>query len=153
MGCSSCPGGSKPKPSCGTNCFKAKNDVVDCVDAPGPGGSGTKDLTTINTSFNGCSNDDGPCDVTYQLVSFSDHFSSVTISEAGLVSYTFKTTATPDTLATIRYRVYCTCAITSASAKLYVCVQNLCANKLCDEGFSCNPVTGNCEPNINVGVS
>lgn len=146
MGCSRCPGSSTPKPSCGANCFKAKNDVVNCEDAAAPGGSGSKDLTTINTSFNGCSNDEGPCDVTYQLVSFSAEFSSVTISEAGLVEYTFSPTATPNTLGTIRYRVYCTCAITSASAKLYVCVKDLCANQLCDEDFACNPQNGLCEP-------
>lgn len=144
MGC--CPGKkSNPPQACGTNCFRANNHAVSCDESVGPGGSNTKDLTTVNTSFNNCSDESGACTVTYQLVSYTAHFSSVTISEEGLVSYTLATSSDPNTLGTIRYRVYCNCNTFSASAKLFVCVKDLCVNEICEDGFQCNKTNGLCE--------
>ena len=146
MGC--CPGRtSNPSPSCGTNCFRANNYAVACADSAGPcGGTGSKDLTTVNTSFNGCSNGDGDCGVTYQLVSYTSHFSSVTISEDGLVEWTLSDSAEPNNLGTIRYRVFCNCSNLSATAKIFVCVKDLCANTIVTEGFECDKCTGELEP-------
>jgi hypothetical protein len=153
MGC--CPGKkSNSTPSCGTNCFRAKNHAVNCEDSVGPGGSGSKDLTEVNLSFENCVNEDGACEVTYQLVSYTAHFSVVTISEAGLVEWTLSEESEPNTLGTIRYRVFCNCNSYSATGKLFVCVKNLCANVLClEEGYECDKTDGICKPFIEIGVS
>lgn len=149
MACGRCPGGGNP-PSvsgCGDNCFRVVNHSIPCADSSAPGASGSKDLALLNTDINGCSNGDGPCDVTYQLLSFSiEHFSAVTISEAGLLEWTLIGEATPNTLGVVRYRVFCNCNQLSASGKIYVCVKDLCTNIVCDEDFACNPETGICDP-------
>lgn len=155
MACGRCPGSGNPPTSSGCpggNCFRALNYTLPCADSAPPGGSFSKDLTLVNSSIKGCSNGDGDCDVTYQLLSAAAGFTGVTISEAGLLEGSFTDEAVPNTTPIIRYKIFCNCNTLSATAKVYVCVQDLCVNENCEEGFECDPVTGDCVASVNIGT-
>lgn len=147
MGC--CPGRYSPptSPSCTTNCFKANNVTIEC-NALTPvtcGGNYTRDLADDNTDIAGCSNSEGACDIVYQLLSYTSHFSSVTLSATGDLVATRAAGADPNSLGIIRYRIYCACNNYSATARVYVCIDNLCANVLCPEDEECTQCDG-CTP-------
>lgn len=146
-----CPGKkSTSSPVCGTNCFRTTTQVVSCSESTGPcgEGSGSKNLATLNIQLNGCTDSEGACDKTYQLVSYGAEFDTVALTEAGLLTWETSAAAIPNSLAVIRYRVFCGCNTLSATGKVYVCIKDLCANVLCGEDDACNKCNGLCEPII-----
>lgn len=149
MGC--CPGRNNPpsSPSCTTNCFRAINVTIPCnaLTPTGCGETYTRNLANDNSDVAGCSNSGGPCNVVYQLLSFTSHFSSVTLSSSGALVATRAEGADPNSLGIIRYRLYCDCNNYSATARVYVCIDNLCANVLCPEDEVCDQCDG-CIPVI-----
>lgn len=150
MGC--CPGRSSTptSPSCTTNCFRAKNitEFCDGVNSMPCGGTGSRDISLDNTNTSACSDSNGACAVTYQLVSYTSHFSAVTLDSAGNLAWTVSNTANANDLGVIKYRIYCGCNTFSAVARVYVCIENRCTNQLCPEDTSCNKCTGDCDPII-----
>ena len=144
MGC--CPGRNTTpsSPSCTTNCFRATNVTLSCnaLTPVACGGTYTRNLADDNSDIAGCSNTEGACNVVYQLLSFSAHFSAVTLSSAGALVATRASGADPNTLGTIRYRSYCDCNNYSATGRVYVCIDNLCANVLCPEDEYCTQCSG-----------
>lgn len=144
MGC--CPGRNNPpsSPTCTTNCFRANNYTRACVPETPVECAGVYsiDLTTVNTDIQNCSNDDGDCPVVYQLVSYSSHFSAVTISAGGEVSATRASAADPNTMGQIKYRMYCSCNNYATTARIFICIDNLCANVLCPEDEVCTQCSG-----------
>ena len=156
MACGKCPGGggNPPVSSCGANCFRVKNITIPCSEDTSPCGSSfSKNLATDNTTLNGCSNGDGACDVTFQLLSHTSDVENVVITEAGLLTGDTTDSAVPNAMAVIRYKIFCNCNSLSGRGKVYVCINDLCKNtEPCETGFECNKCNGLCEESIGVGV-
>lgn len=128
--------------SSSTNCIRPVNALISCVDSVAPGGVGIYDVSTLSV-FTVCPT------VTYQIVSFdADHYSSVVISAGGVITFTLSATATPGTYGEIIYMISCIGKDLAALGTLQVCARSLCWNVICPEGEVCNPITGECEPEI-----
>lgn len=52
---------------------------------------------------------------------------------------------TTSNVGTIKYKV--SCGKYSKSDTITIVAKNMCYNVLCESGFTCNPCTGNCDPN------
>lgn len=121
------------------DCIIAKSLRFGCDDAPNPcGETVTVDLSNYNeTSV--CKN----CSVTYQIESY-DHkgFSSVTINNSGVLTYTTSNDFEKNKEYEIVYKVICPCSnpILSSSGKVYVCKKDLC--KTAPKGAACNNCNG-----------
>jgi hypothetical protein len=158
-----CPGVivTPTDPGCPTNCFRAADITVSCLNGGTDngidpcGGVYNFDLAAEIDNDSSCSENGVPCGLVFQKISHSDHFLSVTISSAGAVVATAAASpemSIPASLGLIKYRVYCPCNSYSATGELYICINNLCANQVCGEGLTCNPCTGLCVPQYNGGL-
>lgn len=158
-----CPGVivTPTDPGCPTNCFRAADITVSCLNGgidngiDPCGGVYNFDLAAEIDNERSCSEDGTPCDLIFQLISYSSHFSNVTISSVGAVVATTALSplvSIPSSLGLIKYRVYCACNAYSAVGELNICINNLCGNQVCGTGLICSPCTGLCVPQYNGGL-
>lgn len=159
-----CPGviTTPSVPGCSGECFSAADITIPCVyqgaidNGIDPcGGTYNFDLGEHNDNDQACVSGGVPCAVTYQLISYSTHFSNVTLNPDGTGVATTAlspTVSVPTQLGEIKYRIYCGCNAYSATGSLFICINNLCANQVCPSGQECSPCTGNCNPVFNGGL-
>jgi|WetSurMetagenome_2_1015567.scaffolds.fasta_scaffold89354_2 hypothetical protein len=132
-------------PNC-EDCLKIVSLRYACANGPAPcgGDEGTlvEDLSLLN-DVDAC---DCGEDAVYSIVSYdTDAFESVTITSGGVL-----TAITTDNFVSkkeylIVYKVDCPCSILSATGNIYVCMENLCAGKTCDDGEYCDQCDGLCK--------
>lgn len=126
-------------------CLKACNAVIACDDAIGPcGQSGTFDLSTLEHITTGCS---GP--VKYKLESHDGTFLSVSITQAGILTWVTPGEEFVDEFGTICFRITCEtdcddCVVLQSLGVIQIGIKNLCQGETCSEGESCDLCTGNC---------
>jgi len=72
---------------------------------------------------------------------------SVTINNAGLVSYDLTSDALPGIIYRITWKVVCSLYGMETTGNIDVTVEDKCANVLCEAGYTCNKCTGDCEEN------
>lgn len=119
------------------------NDVrvgCDSTNTPNPcGGTLVINLATYNDVRA------SPCEVVYTLRNFNTTaFTSVTLTQAGLLTIVTSSNFVKSTEFEIGYKVDSPCSILSDTATVYVCMKDLCGSKNCPGG--CDPCTSDCIP-------
>lgn len=125
-----------PTPSC-TNCLQVNSQIIKCDDAPTPcGDTAVIDLAELNIAT-ACKN----CDVVYSIISAEAPGVTASITTDGVITITTGNYYEQGKLWEIKYKVDCPCSLLSATASVYVCMDNPCDAEC---RGNCNPCTGNC---------
>lgn len=126
-------------------CLKVVTLRYLCTNGPAPCGGEDGTLVVDLTDYN---DDVSACDcgsVVYSIVSYdTTEFSSVTITQAGVLTVVTSSTFTEWKDGMITYKVDCPCNILSGTGKIYICKENLCSGVTCAEGEICNQCDGTC---------
>jgi len=139
------PDGGNPTSHC-DECLKIVNLRYSCTDGPTPcggaGGTLVVNLAQYNDDMSACG-----CAVKYSLINDYDvtEFTSVTITEAGVLTIVTSDAFTEWKEMLIKYKVDCPCGILSGTGHVYVCKKNNCVGVECNEGFACDQCTASCE--------
>ena len=140
-------GGAIP-PAVVNNCICINDLMIDCDHGPVPcGGTKIIDLKLYNdVSIS-------PCDVEYILLKYdTTAFSSVTLTEDGILSLTTNSIFVAHQMFEIEYKVNSPCSIYSDQATVFVCMKDVCKGKICEN--ACDPCTEECVPFLpEIGVN
>lgn len=143
-----------PEPSCPSGsecCLKACNGVVYCENGVGPCGAvGTYDLSLLSHNTTGCKDS-----VKFYLEKWDDtFFDSVSLTTAGVLTWTTGDESTVDKYSEVCFRMKCTakdacadCVTLNSLGYVNIGIKNLCTAQECTvDGEECNLCTGGCEP-------
>ena len=135
-GCTSQIHTNPPPPPPKGDCICINDVYVGCDNGPTPcGGAMQINLALYNNVTA------SPCPVKYMLKSYDiAGFQSVTLTEEGLLAFTTSANFIDHKYFEIKYKVDSPCTILSDEAIVYVCMKNLCKNKICQNG--CDKCTG-----------
>jgi hypothetical protein len=139
-----CPvGGCPPTPTCPRDCFIAASHVVPPDQSIGAcGQNGSVDLLAINTDADTfCTGAMSFSVYSYDAVGLTN----VSVSNAGLLTFTTTSAAVPNQLYNIMYRIYCNGTIYSSMGNVWIGILDLCT-LACATGTLCNKCTGVCDP-------
>lgn len=134
------------------SCLKLATLRVGCEDGPTPCGgvSGTVQIDLADSNDVTAST----CDVVYSIKKYDmQAFSSVTVTEDGVLTAITSDHFERSKEYEIIYEVDSPCSILSDEASVFICMKDNCRDVVCPEGEHC--VCGECEPDggdIEVGV-
>ena len=130
-------------------CISACNELVKCEDSVGPCGAvGTFDLTTLDNDDSGCAENT----MVFRLNGYDENiFAAVTISPAGIITFTTKGPETAGNFGKVHYKAVCKtredcakCGELASNGFVDIGVRDLCLAHACTEAQSCDACTGNC---------
>lgn len=101
------------------------------------------DVCSIDTDVNG---DPIICPLTFSIISKGKGFDSVTIDNAGVITFTTKYEIPTTEYSFINARVNCSCKGLSTIVNVKVGFKNLCKSTVCSvTGEACDPCDGTCK--------
>ena len=140
------------KPEC---CLKACSAVIVCEDAvPACGQTGAFDLDLLEHVTSGCEGG-----LTYSLYKHDEFFADVSVSKAGILSWTTKGEETIGKYGEVLFKISCQancddCIVLESIGKMTIGVKDLCKGVTCEGSEICNKCTGDCEaPLTNTSAS
>jgi len=105
--------------------------------------TGVTDISTLDHDFSGC----GANPVKFYLVEFdTNYFSDMTLSEAGVLTWTTGLTSVAGKFGSFVFKAVC--GNLSAFQEGLICVKDLCLNVTCPPGQECNVCDGECEASV-----
>lgn len=134
-------------PPCPGRCLYLSTLRIGCDDGPTCNETVQLDLSEYNDVSAGVN-------VKYKLTKESyAGFSSVTLTEAGILTFTTDGVITALEEEEISYKVYEDGGILSDTAAVYICSEDKCKGVTCPEGELCNKCTALCEEVTDIQIS
>lgn len=134
-------------PACPGRCLRLSTLRIGCDDGPTCNETVQLDLSEYNDVSDGVN-------VKYKLTKDSyAGFTSVTLTEAGILTFTTDGVITPLAEEEITYKVYEDGGLLSDTATVYVCSVDKCKGQdPCLENQTCNPCDGLCEDDVDLEI-
>lgn len=144
--CSPCDGCSSTTPSCPSGtCLRVASLIIHSNNSILPCGSSTTVDIAASSDFTDC---DGT--ISWYILTpaqggyDSDAFTSVSISSAGVLSFTTTNVIQLNTFYTFIGKVVCSDGVLSQYFTVKFAVKNACLGIVCPEGEVCDPCDGTC---------
>lgn len=136
-----------PVETCEGKCLRLATLRIGCDDGPTCGETVSVDLEEYNDTSQGVN-------VKYKLTKLTyAGFTSVTLTEQGLLVFTTDDEITADVEEEISYKVYEDGGLLSATGYVYICSEDKCKGVTCPEGELCNKCTALCEEVTDIQIS
>lgn len=135
--------------TCEGRCLRLATLRIGCDDGPSCSETVQTDLEEYNDTSEGVN-------VKYKLDKDSyDGFTSVSLTEAGVLTFTTDDEITPNEEEVISYNVYEDGGLLSATGYYYICSEDKCKGVDCETNEDCDSCTGTCygAPDLSISSS